>query len=343
MANFLYIVYLAVTLVCVIASGYALYEGAEPLLGWLALPIAIVSGLALLACDLQLRSAIKKGDNPLGLIAALLLVTLLSWTFLFSHFYGSAMRDDIVGARLFEAADTFDNNVSEVRKAVDAAANAEGLEARHTRIQELKANMGREALDRRDCGVGPQTREYLRQINALLRTPINDLGPPSGCAPNDIRDWLSDYNTAIDDQLKVESGENRLLGLRPQLDAAVQRRQAIVTNAELGDINAKRAAIMELEALTRDLERKANEILLVAGQPTVTLVATNTSRDALRNITEVMQSAFVDQPNLGMTIYAALLALMVDLFPMILAFVLFRRSEEIEKTDIRKDDLRPIR
>ncbi|HVK81334.1 MAG TPA: hypothetical protein VM915_12055, partial [Verrucomicrobiae bacterium] len=326
MRLFLFAVYVLVTLVCVAISVLALYEGALPLLGWPAVPIACVVGLALLAFDLELRSLIRNGGQVLRVVGALLVVTALSWTFIFTHFYGSAMRDDIVEGRLQQASARFDANVGQSRLALQAAMERGGMAARHTRARAAFDEMQRQALDRQNCGVGPETLEYRNQINSLLGTPITDLNPPAGCQAGEIRAWLEDIRIAMEAGIGREVQTDVLVAANAALDDALALKNAQIAAGLDASLAQQRAIIEDLVVATRTMQGKVNEALAAEGGEAISLEPVRTDRDRLRNITEVWSSAFVERPNFGMTIYAGLFALMIDLFPMIVAFVLFRRE-----------------
>lgn len=254
MRLFLFAVYLAVTLVCVGISGVALYEGAFPLLGWPAIPIAVAVALVLLAFDIVLRAQIRSGGRWLRVVGALIVVAALSWTFLFTTFYSAAMRDDVVAARLEEASARFDQNIATARGAVQSAAAREGLQERHRRARELFEEMQRQALDRQNCGVGRETREYRDAIDKLLEVPITNLKPPAGCQAGEIRAWIEDVRGAMEGRIAREVEKDSFVIATKFLDGALAKKNELVSSGAGASYIRQRAIIEALIDLTRQVE-----------------------------------------------------------------------------------------
>ena len=85
--------YLIITLICVLVSTYASFQGYKTTLRLLAFPGALLIGMGLFASDMVIKDGIRSRQAPLGALVFFAIVLLFSTMSNFNHFYTNFMQN----------------------------------------------------------------------------------------------------------------------------------------------------------------------------------------------------------------------------------------------------------
>jgi hypothetical protein len=307
-------IYLFSAVTCSSISAISTYAGLRffpPLFDAL---ISAVIFMLLLACDFSILRARRDGGGIFraprtmrGPVIMLSLVTIVSTSMSFTFFYSIAMRDRLAATRAKTSAEMFEANylgaLHPLHSIRSATSTSHEIDLALSNLETQVMNSGRP-------GFGIEALEIVRNIFRImdsLGAPLTPMAfPPPPATPSQNQIALERFKAAVEENLsEAKAGD----GVSPTI--------------------AKIKAIVQLEAATVDIERDANSVLgngRFANTVPVKLPYPGIAGIRLYTAPEVYSVAFSSAEGMPYAVGSLGFALMLDIFPLLLAVLLVHPS-----------------
>ncbi|MFG5379705.1 hypothetical protein [Yoonia sp. R2-816] len=315
------IVYYLIVSICISISLYLTYFGFERTLNELTLPFTIVIGLVLFLADYLVQKYRESGQSIALPLVLFVMGAFFSMTSNFNFVYTKLMTRDVAAETIREQYDVFrDDLISTRASLVQLSAVQTEINKRELINTELE-NMLQQATDPNRPGCGQRCREHIANINAQLTIPPTDLQVPSRVEA--FSDYYDRYTQLVFEAMDAEPSASTYVSVRAiqrQIEDALKR-----YNSPQDAIQTLGLAVLsEIATISQDVERRANSLLSTTQQVSHRKIDPSAGR--LGEIIYTLQNGFVDRPNLSATLIAAIIASFVDILPIVVALIAFRRG-----------------
>jgi len=315
------VVYYCVVVICIGISLYLTYFGFLRTFGELTLPFTIVIGLVLFLADFLVQKYREAGHSILLPLLLFLIGATFSTMSNFNFLYTNFMTQDVAAETIRAQYDVLrDDLVSTRARLVSLGVVQSELEKRD-RIETELQNMLQQATDPNRPGCGQRCREHIVTINAQLSIPPTDLQVPADATR--FQDFFNRYSELVYEALDAEPSASTFVAVRVMqrdIDDALTRynspQEAIQT--------VGLSVLSEISDLSQDIERRANALLSDTQQVSHTAIDPGAGR--LGEIVYTLRNGFIDRPNLSATILSLVVGTVVDILPILVALIAFRRG-----------------
>lgn len=320
------ILYACILLLSIGISGYLSYHGLLTTANEITLPLVIFLMTVILAMDLAI-SYYRSVGRPIWIFAMGIwsVAAFFSIASNFNFLYTNFMREEVAAETVADQLGVYRDDLVSTRAILLELDPVQQARQAQTDLAVELDNLYRQIGDPLRPGCGERCQQHLQEIQSILGQPITDLAiPPVGSDPEVVQEWYDRYRAAAEDQLETRTTATRyseVTMLARQIDEYLVEfsnpRQVI---SEKGGLDA----LAELSNTSRDVEREANT-LLSEGQ-----IIEHTPIDpALGQLGEIVysfQNGFVDRPNPMATTLSMIMASIVDVLPLLIAFALFGKG-----------------
>lgn len=321
--NVLILIYSLIVIVAVGISGFLSYYGFLSTFGQLSLPFTILIVLVLIGADI-LMSMDRKRGRALGRAFALFIVgAIFSGASNFNFLYTNFMKDDVTEATLRSQYAIFRDNLVETRSTLSGMDAVQFAEEKRVELDRELAALRTQINDELRPGCGERCREHLATIEGILGKQLTDLAiPPIGSSRRLVNDWYDRVRTAAVEDFNTSMRTNKF----PEIAGLISRIDDILLkydSPERALASGEGLTVLEdIARISEEVEREANALLPVNSEIDHTRIDPTLGR--LGEIVYSFQNGFLERPNLGATIMALVLAVIVDLIPVIFALTAFR-------------------
>lgn len=330
--NLFLILYVLVALLCVSISVYLSFWGYISHLRELTLLFAALLGLLLFGVDMLIRHSLI---NRRSLFLPFLLfgvVVIFSGASNFNFLYTNFMAADMAERAVRDQFETFRDDLTDTRRQLLGQPTVQAYLARQQSLTAELENLRQQLGDPLRPGCGERCQAHMQAINGLLGGAPTDLAIPPVDADASVQlAWYDNYRSVVlddfnarqvsgtvDGSLQLAGGIDALLARYDNPDAVLRAQLLEAGHALLRGEGLPVSATLRRESI--DVERVANSLL-----PTGTTVQHRRIESDLDKIGEIpisVRDAFIDRPNIGVTVISLLLAVFVDVVPVLFAIVL---------------------
>jgi uncharacterized membrane protein len=331
--NIYTLLYMLVALICVSISVYLSYWGYYSHLQGLTFLFAAVIGLLLFGSDLLIRQMKLARKSLFFPMLFFLLVAAFSGASNFNFLYTNFMQEDIAQRTVRDQFDIFREDLTSTKTALLGQRDVQDDRATRNLIETELTSLEEQLVDPLRPGCGERCREHVRNIYDLLGGAPTDLAIPSADASEaQVSRWYNNFASAV-----ITNFEAQLTGSRyDQTRSLVQDidgllRQYRDPDAALREeLDGRAAALLRGEGLevisdirqaSVDIARRANAILPI--DDAVEHRPIQSDLDKIGEIPVSFQDAFADRPNIGVSLVSLILAVFVDIVPILFALVIF--------------------
>ncbi len=330
--------YFAVVILCVGISVYLTYFGFERTFRELTLAFTAIIGLLLFAADFLIQRNRENGYPILPGILLFFIAATFSSLSNFNYLYTNFMTRDVTVSTMREQYAVFREDLQTTRARLgETRAVTEGASLR-SRVENELEQMWRQMTDPSRPGCGERCEDHIQTLTALLGTPVTDLVRPGPSATQqEMRVFFETFRGLVLAAMGTRADNQRyqdLTGLQRYID---ERLRFFGTAEDAIDEGAGLERIAVLSEESREIERRANALL--SAERAVTHRPIDPTLGRLGEIVFSLKNAFVEVPNRGATIMAAVLAVVVDIIPVIFALLVFRPGEMAPTTKRRSTDV----
>lgn len=317
-------IYYVIVVICISISLYLTYFGFERTLNELTLPFTILIGLVLFLADFLIQRYRESGQ-PIGLPLVLFAMgAFFSMTSNFNYVYTELMTRDVAAETIREQYDVFRDDLTSTRAVLAGLGAVQAEVSKRESIQTELANMLQQGTDPNRPGCGQRCRGHISNINSQLTIPPTDLQIPSSV--EGFRDFYDRYSQLVYEALDAEPSASTYVSVR-----SLQRR---IDDALARHISSEDAiqtlglsVLSEVASISKDVERRANALL--SDRQSVIHRTIDPSAGRLGEIIYTLKNGFIDRPNLSATTIAAIIASFVDILPIVVALIAFRRGVKL--------------
>lgn len=342
--NIYTLIYMLVALICVSISVYLSYWGYYSHLKGLTFLFAAVIGLLLFGSDLLIRQVKMARKSLLFPMLFFMLVAAFSGASNFNFLYTNFMQEDIAQRTVRDQFDVFREDLTATKTTLLAQRDVQMRIAERNIIETELKSLEDQLADPLRPGCGERCRDHIRTIYDLLGGAPTDLAIPAPDASEaQVTRWYNNFVTAVLANLEAQLAGSRFdqtrslvqdidgllrdysdpdQALREELDG---RPAALLRGDGLGVISDIRQASV-------DIARRANAILPI--EDAVDHRPIQSELDKIGEIPISFQDAFVERPNFGVSLISIILAVFVDIVPILFALVIFN-------SDFHGNDSRP--
>jgi hypothetical protein len=318
-------------------SGYLSYGGLVTTAGEITFFLVLFLMLIIFSMDMAISYYRAAGKRVW--IFALFIWSIAAFFSIASNFnflYTNFMRDDVAATTVAAQLQVFRDDLVETRQTLLAqAAYQQALTAQKNLSVELD-NLREQISDPLRPGCGEECRIHLAKVQEILGSSITNLAiPPLGSREEVVDDWYARYRGAAENMLDT------LLASTQYSEITILTRK--IDDALLDFSDSERvigqkgglAALSQMSSLSDDVMRQANAILADGGDVQHTSIDPSLGR--LGEIAYSFQNGFVEMPNRTATVLSLIMASIVDVLPLLIAFALFGKGR-LERPEKDKAD-----
>ena len=178
-----------------------------------------------------------------------------------------------------------------------------------------------QATDANRPGCGRRCRGHIETIRGLLETPPTELAIPTlRASENELDTFFKEFQSLVQASLDSQSSSQEYIRIKAivrEINNALNDYQSPEQGLEKKGL----LVLSELDEISKDIERRANELLPQGEKVTHTPIDPGAGR--LGEIVYSLKDAFVSRPNMAATILSLIVASIVDVFPIAIALVAF--------------------
>ncbi len=320
------VVYYLLVALCIGISSYLTYFGFQrTFLGLTPLFTAVI-GLLLFLADYLMQRNRERGDPWMPAFLLFVVAAFFSGTSNFNYLYTNFMTKDVLTTTMREQYVVFQDDLNATSAklgGLDTVRDEVNLRNRvETELEQLLAQMN----DPGRPGCGERCEQHIATINALVGVPLTDIARPGTAAS--ITDRQAFYDTirelalqALDNRPDAQ-GYKAVQALRGRI---AERLRFYDTADNAINAGADLSLLANLSQESIDFERQAN--LLLPSDAAVNHTYIDPTLGRLGEIVYSLRNGLIERPNLGATILALILSVVVDIIPVFVAFVAFRPGE----------------
>jgi len=320
--NLLKVIYYAIAVLCVMISSYLSFFGFLSLTGNVTIPLVAVLALGLIGADIVIQQK-RSTNGSLALpLACFVGFAMFSMSSNFNHVYSSFMKRDAVVGALSAQLDVFRSDLVNTRTVLEEDARVRAITQDDVELNRELDRLRLQVLDPLRPGCGPRCRGHLTNIERILGKPLTDNAVPAPGQPVEVyEDWLNRTKEAIEtdwQEIRLRGQAGPAMSVMDEIDLGLEIFSA--SPNEIADTRGL-SALQEMADTSSSIERGANAVL----QTEIPIEHTpiDASQGRLGEIAYTFQNAFVQMPNPLVTFMAAVISMIVDVFPLIFAFMAF--------------------
>ncbi|MEO0854600.1 MAG: hypothetical protein AAFY15_14010, partial [Cyanobacteria bacterium J06648_11] len=310
--------YLLVTVICVAVSTWSTFQGFRSLLGILSLPVSLVIGAILFATDYVIQQVSRTGGKLTGPITLLVLAMFFSGTSNFNYFYTNAMGSRVATDRLQDAYQTFEVNMLAADSALRQRDFVQNLDSMKAEIENELVSLRAEMLDPNNSGYGEKAQSHRARIEELLPKRLQQKAPPrDGATPAELDEWVFEFRVLVETQLNSLEQSNEITDVLAEIENAreIAADQFAEMQGAAQPSTTKIRQISEWELETERIEALTNRSLIDNGGSSVPLIL-DPIRAVVAELGDIvysLRSAFIDRDDIGVTIFASIASIIIDI------------------------------
>ncbi len=321
--NILTIIYFLLVIVCIAISLILSYYGYLTNFGNLALPFTIAIGLGLFGADILIRSRRVAGRNLTAPMLLFAFFAIFSAVSNFNFLYTNFMKSDVTNAAIASATSQFRQDITQTRSRLQELDVVNFVASQRLELERELSRLRDQINDPLRPGCGERCALHLSNIEGILGKQLTDTARPGvGTSLQIVNAWYDRIrNSAIQD-FSQQVSANQF----PQVERLIDDINQLLADFDgtTTEANWSGHGLQILETLSRssiDVERRANAFMPESRQVSHRYIDVTLGR--LGEIVYSLENAFVVRPNIGATIAASILAVVVDVFPVLFALVAF--------------------
>ncbi len=327
------LLYVAATAICVGISVYLSYFGYYSHLQELAGLFAVLLGILLFGTDMLLRRFRLAGRSLVKPLLFFAVVAAFSGASNYNFLYTNFMADDLAERVVTEQFATFRSNLVETRRALQASPAVAEVRQQRQALERALENLRVQVNDPLRPGCGERCRSHVSTIYERLGGPPTELAIPAvdASAERTAR-WYENFRRAVVQDFEnghIPEGYHRARALIAEIDEQLERYDD--PYEALAEARERRgralvedrdyAVIGELRNRSQAVERRANALLPAGSE--VRHAAITSDLDKLGEIPISLRDGLIERPNSGVTAISLILAVFVDIAPVLFAGVVF--------------------
>lgn len=329
------IYYILVSL-CIGISLYLTYYGFEQTFGNLTLAFTAVIGLLLFAADYLIQRNRERGLPWMPAFMLFLMAAVFSTISNFNFLYTNFMTTDVLSETVRSQYDVFKTDLTDTRTTLDSLDVMQEEANRRASIETELAQMWSQMSDDSRPGCGERCGEHINAINALLGVTITDLARPGPSSTEAERKSFYDNFRGLVGEAQVNSNVAGPYQAISVLISKIDERLTFYGNPDDAlRAGANLSILAKLSQDSQQVEREANTLLISGEFIEHTFIDPTLGR--LGEIVYSLKNGLVEVPNLGASIMALILSIVLDFIPIIFALVAFRPGESFT-ADAGNDD-----
>ena len=333
--NLYTVLFFMATSICVGISGYLSYYGYLSHLKGLTIFFAILIVILLFTLDMLIRQNLIQGRSNFGVLVFFFVVAFFSGASNFNYLYTNFMATDMANREVRQQLQIFREDITRTKNALENIPELRQLRVKRAELDRELTSLFQQIQDPLRPGCGELCRGHVDTIYGMLGGAPTNLQIPGASATNSAtKIWFDNFSNVVKTDLEkanaspitqeteqtLQEIEQALLELR---DAEERYAQTDTANA----LNMGVGLTDQLRIVSQEIERRANSVL--ASNNYVTHRAIDTDIDKIREIPIAFHDAFINRPNLGVTTMALVLAIFVDIIPLLFAFLIFKSLSHI--------------
>lgn len=320
--NFFRAIYYLLVIACVSVSSYLSYFGFKSSFGELALPFTFILAIGLFGADALVQRARERGTSVFPPLLIFACFAVFSASSNFNHIYTTFMQRDVMSQTLDSQYARFRDNMIHTREALQATDAFVFTTSQRTDLRRELDRLYDQISDPLRPGCGERCEIHLANIQGILGKPLADTARPALGSPRDtVENWYNGIVTIAQRDLEAAAQTTSYPAIAGILDQVAQFMAAYDTPSRALAADQGLSILSELAAASEEIERRANSVL--ATEAKLTLQPIDRTMGRLGEIVYSFENAFREQPNLLATIVSMILAVIVDVFPVIFALVAF--------------------
>lgn len=335
--NLYTLLFFAATTICVGISGYLSYYGYLVHLRGITIFFAALIVLLLFTLDMLIRHNLINGRSNFGAVTFFIIVTFFSGVSNFNYLYNNFMAGDIANREVRQQLQTVRQDLTETQIAVSGISQMQSIESQRSVLERELAALWEQIEDPLRPGCGERCLQHVNNIYNLLGGAPTDLAVPAIDANRQITtQWFNNFSSAVRNDFENAYGNSITIeGERIVRDID----QILATFLEVEIIFSEststaslfraegRQLIDQIRLQTQEIERRANAILPQTNRVTHTPIESYI--DKIGEIPIALHDGFIKRPNIGVTLMAMILAIFVDIIPVLFAFLIFRSISQM--------------
>jgi hypothetical protein len=344
--NLYLVLYVAVSLLCVSISVYLSYWGYLSHLRELTLVFAVLIGLLLFGADMLIRQTLVEQRSLFLQLLFFGVILIFSGASNFNFLYTNFMASTIAERAVRDQFETFRSDLTATQRRLIGQEVVQEHLGRRQLIEAELENLRQQLGDPLRPGCGERCEAHLEAINGLLGGAPTDLArPPVDAGAAVQMAWYGNYRTVVLQDFEARWGSGRvatslrvsaridqLLARHSDPDAVLREQLRETGNRLLLGEGLPVSATLRRESI--DIERIANSVLPAGSQVQHTRIESDL--DKIGEIPIALRDAFIERPNLGVTVISLLLAVFVDTIPVLFAVALARARVLTPSTAVPK-------
>lgn len=254
------------------------------------------------------------------------------------------MAGDIANREVRQKLQIVRTDLTQTQVAVTQISEVRAIESQRLILERELAALWEQIQDPLRPGCGERCRQHVSSIYSMLGDAHTDLAIPAIDADSQITlQWFNNFSSAVrNDFKKAFSSATTLEGDRIVQDidrilAKLLQAEIIfteITSTENLFKSEGRQLIDQIRLETQEIERRANAILPPSNQ--VKHREIESYIDKIGEIPIALHDAFINRPNFGVTVMAMILAVFVDMIPVLFALLIFRSINNMNNTPRRR-------
>lgn len=335
--NLYTVLFFAATTICVGISGYLSYYGYLVHLRGITIFFAALIVLLLFTLDMLIRHNLVHGRSNLGAVIFFAIVAFFSGASNFNYLYNNFMASDIANREVREQLQIFREDLTQTRVAISQLPQMRELDSQRSILERELGALREQIQDPLRPGCGERCRQHVSNIYNMLGGAPTDLAIPGPSASQQVTaQWFNNFSTAVRSDFEnafassaTIDGQKIIQDIDRTLASFVDAEQLFSENASTASLFRAegRQLIDEIRFETQEIERRANALLPSANR--VTHRPVESYIDKIGEIPIAFQDAFINRPHFGVTLMALILAVFVDLIPVLFAFLIFRSINQM--------------
>jgi len=338
--NLYTVLFFMATSICVGISGYLSYYGYQSHLKGLTIFFAVLIVILLFTLDMLIRQNLIQGRSNFAVLIFFVVVAFFSGASNFNYLYTNFMATDMANREVRQQLQTFREDMTTTKASLESVPELRELQAKRAEVDRELTSLFQQIQDPLRPGCGDLCRGHIDTIYDMLGgAPTNLQIPGASADTRATKTWFDNFVQVVMTDLD-KANETTLTREAEQLLRDIDERMSELRGAEAryaqtdnaNALNLGVRLIDQLRPISLEIERRANSVLASGNH--VNHRALDTSIDKIGEIPIAFHDAFVNRPNQGVTAMALVLAIFVDLIPILFAFLIFRSLSQINSSHI---------
>jgi len=330
--------YLIITLICVLVSTYASFQGYKTTLRLLAFPGALLIGMGLFASDMVIKDGIRSRQAPLGALVFFAIVLLFSTMSNFNHFYTNFMQNKAAQTTYIDAYQKFESNMGVAKNVIAKDPEYSSAIKTEKYVKQELTNLRNQSQDPNNPGIGIEARGHQENIQDQLDVRVTNFAYPNNADATSVKNWVDTFEVAALSNLEQQLSptllkyEGTLNDIDTYLRDYKKKTESVNNDGWRFSAIDKLNLVDEISQTTRRLEGQVNN-LVVGEQADLDMDYISKEEGQLGEIVYTLHHGFIRRPNVGVTMLSMILSMFIDLLPLLFALLLMRpRAGQFEHT-----------